>query len=806
MKTARRTLMIAVLLSSGAIPACAADPLASGAPIETVVVSGDKTALINTRDSNSAFGLALSPQVTPRAIATISDTTLSRYGISGIDDLSAVVPNAYTASYYGVEGAVNLRGTLAENYFRGFKRVENRGTYETPISDAAKLEVVSGPPSPVYGPGKVGGVVNFIPKTAIKDGSYIDEVIGNVALTYGAYEKRNINGQIGVPVQIGDVRGGLYAYGEIDDSHSYYRNIHPSHQLAELSGDIALGAGWQVSADYMYYHSNGNVQTAGWNRLTQDLIDNQTYITGRDTSLTDTNGDGRISFDEMGGNPYTGTGNYNPLYISYGSTTTTDAQHTLDTNVGTTKLSRRTVYVDKGVDFSNTFTHTGYLGLSHIADNGNTLKIEAFTDMLSNTRFSSYGYPADYHSHVYEGRASYSINADALSGALTSETIAGLSYRYVHAIMRESYNSGAIALDRRDLSAGASADDIIDSPFNTDAAGVIGMGWENDIHSASRDMGAFITSHIAWQDRLHLILGGRYDHFSAGAKDHGVLPYEVTSGADHKGVFSYSASLSYATGIGINPYITYAKAHAPELNQAGGITPSLLSEATWLSASYLSEGGLKFDFLSSHLVGALTYYRQQRTKLERGSDGDVRIGTIAKGFEAELRYVINDNYSLTMSGDMQHTQITGDTSFAYIPARLMGVSGEDGFGGTYVVWDKSTLSGWSENYSDTLIPHMSLSAYGSYTTDPHPWGEAGLTFGGTYVSRTRQDIPDPLIFHPYMVLNMSAYVKRGDWKLALNINNLTDKLYFTPDADSYANLGALPSKGRMWRLKLESAF
>ena len=71
---------------------------------------------------------------------------------------------------------------------------------------------------------------------------------------------------------------------ELDDSFSFYRGIHPSHQLAELSDDFAPGA-WSLRSDYMYYHSNGDVQTPGWNRLTQALIDNGTYITGRNTSL-----------------------------------------------------------------------------------------------------------------------------------------------------------------------------------------------------------------------------------------------------------------------------------------------------------------------------------------------------------------------------------------------------------------------------------------------------------------------------------------------------------------------------------------
>jgi len=58
----------------------------------------------------------------------------------------------------------------------------------------------------------------------------------------------------------------------------------------------------------------------------------------------------------------------------------------------------------------------------------------------------------------------------------------------------------------------------------------------------------------------------------------------------------------------------------------------------------------------------------------------------------------------------------------------------------------------------------------------------------------------------YAVANASAYYEYGPYTVTANIDNLFDKLYFTPDADSYANLGALPSKGREWRVTLSRKF
>ena len=355
--------------------------------MESVTVTGDPVQLLQTRANSAAFGLDKPLLETPRAVTLVSDATIARYGITGVNDLTAITPSAYTASYYGVEGAVSLRGTLAENYFRGFKRVENRGTYSTPLGDAAGIEILRGPPSPIYGAGKVGGLVNFLPKTANAN----DALGGEVTVTYGSYSKRNATAQISAPVTLGAAAGGLHAYGEVDDSFSFYRGIHPSHQLIELSGGLVQGD-WSFSADYMYYRSAGDVQTPGWNRLTQDLIDNGTYITGRNTSLADADHNGRLTLNELGGNPYA----YDPNFQGLACMGCQDAAHRLDSGLGTTTLNRRTVYIARGVDFSNTTTHTAFLEAADDLGDGQSLHLQLFGDTLQNDRFVSYGFPGSY--------------------------------------------------------------------------------------------------------------------------------------------------------------------------------------------------------------------------------------------------------------------------------------------------------------------------------------------------------------------------------------------------------------------------
>ena len=40
----------------------------------------------------------------------------------------------------------------------------------------------------------------------------------------------------------------------------------------------------------------------------------------------------------------------------------------------------------------------------------------------------------------------------------------------------------------------------------------------------------------------------------------------------------------------------------------------------------------------------------------------------------------------------------------------------------------------------------------------------------------------------------------------MNADNIGSTRYFTPDADTYANLGALPGIGRTWRITLKREF
>jgi iron complex outermembrane receptor protein len=790
-----------------------------GSTVSEVVVTADRAGLLERKPSMTVFGLNKPLIETPRAASLVSDVTIQRYGIQTINDFVAVSPGTYTASFYGVAGSLDVRGTLADNYFQGFRLIENQGTYTTPIGDASQIEIVRGPPSPIYGPGKVGGFLNFIPKSAKSEG--LTQPMGEVEVTVGSYDKKNINGQFGAPLKLGVAEGGIYIYGEDEDSGSFYEGIHPKRQTGEVSVNLDLPDKWSFTADTMIYHSTGDVQTPGWNRLTQDLIDNQTYITGHNTYLTASPGAGYLTPAQV--NPPNGAYPFNvALYEPFaggppvpGGPPTPDPRFTLNSvGAGTTvKLSPRDVYIS-AQDFSKVFVPTVVLGLAKDFDNDSTLKLQLFYNGLENQRYVSYGFPAWFRANTAEARLTYDFKWDDFNGFLKTNTIVGAAYRYYQGRDMQSFNTGLIALDRRDLSVGATPTDSMCDPFSlgisNDKPPANCQGWDIDIKSTEGDAGVFATTDIMIGKRLDLVLGGRYDEYDVHSTDTGLESFDAPSGSASKGDFTYSASASYKLGWGLMPYVTYAQAAALETQQAGDLKPNDINGGGWLSKSALTEGGVKFQLFNHTLVGSIDGYLQDRTQLSGLNEVSQR--TRAIGEELEVRYLATKNFSFTFSGDMQHTEVLGpDTSAEYVPA--YAVCGANlacelnSWGGAYLVFNFSSMPGRSGNYALTSIPHSVVSLYGNYISDAHEWGKAGVTFGATYVTHTSGTIENAIVYPAYWVANTSLFYQRGPYEADLNIDNLFDKLYFTPNSDpTYVNMSALPSIGREWRLTLKRKF
>ena len=84
----------------------------------------------------------------------------------------------------------------------------------------------------------------------------------------------------GVPFKLGTHRSGLYAFFEAQDSHSFYKGVGNRYKLGQIAFDTEASSKLRFAYGFQGFHDEGT-QNIGWNRVTQNLVDNQMYLSGQ---------------------------------------------------------------------------------------------------------------------------------------------------------------------------------------------------------------------------------------------------------------------------------------------------------------------------------------------------------------------------------------------------------------------------------------------------------------------------------------------------------------------------------------------
>ncbi len=379
---------------------------------EEIIITGSLNAL-PLEGVGSIFGFDKTLVETPRSASTVSQEQMERFGITQIYDLVSQAPGAFTSSFFGTGGALDIRGAPSDVYFRGMLRLDNPGNYSTPIGAADRIDIVRGPASVIYGPSKIGGYMNFVPKTArATNGAYAAEAKGYVSYDIGSWGRNVGKGSLTGPGKIGGHEFGYSLYAEIEDSHSYYNYVVTKNVLLSAAFDTNITSSLRAEFGGMFQRYNG-VQNSGWNRLTQNLVDNGTYITGQPTPL-DTNADGKVSRGEAaaanGGNGIAWFGSFPcGVFVPF--------KDGLDTacflanpdmnlvNPGTTQLSRRQTLTGPDDKLKNT-QKTAYFDLIWEGAGDLQIKNQLFYDGGQNLNENAYGFSQQFKSYVIETRSS----------------------------------------------------------------------------------------------------------------------------------------------------------------------------------------------------------------------------------------------------------------------------------------------------------------------------------------------------------------------------------------------------------------
>lgn len=769
--------------------------------LEEVVVVGSLRSL-PTQDVGSVFGFDKSILETPRSASTVSSDQIERFGMSDIDDLVALAPGTFTQSFFGTSG-LDVRGTAGETYFRGVRRLDNPGNYPTPIGASDRVDIVRGPASPIYGPSKIGGYLNFVPKSARADsGQYLEAPEGKLSYTGGSWDKNITTGEVGGPGSLGDKEYGYYVYGMLEDSGSYYNNSYSQQSLVQASFDMDLNDNLRIQFGGMY-HDYESTQIAGWNRITQDLIDSGTYLTGTAQPL-DTDGDGFIShaeYDATSDYDYSdGDGAYgiNPFVFQPGFTTTGDLDSLMALeNVGTAILDGSQTLVAKG-DILTSTVKTLYFDIIYETDSGWEFKNQLFYESYYNLGENNYGFSQFHDTSVIENK--FVISKVIESGGLTSSFQFSPSYRitdytfaddfkneYFH---RRDLTGPSTALDRRLLST------RIDAEYSQYYIGDYS------------DFGIGLMADFTWDNGLSILLGARHDtidmkshipldkiqlfSFSAGfvlLSDDGqyllndfvdtanVDPATITAPLDVSDTvdgLSWSASVSWEIGNFI-PYVTSSEQSTIVAGQGAEITNAAIYSKGAFDISSLFEYGVKGSFLEDTLYMALSVYEQERTDFNSQQIVTNQV-TNTQGLEFEARWVPTDNLVLTLGfSNMEVVNLT--TLSAGSNFTFYGAEDIPQIDPALIYGGQVTGSPFANSENDARragIPENILTLTGTYAFDN------GLAVVGSIidVDSTYSGYTKQVKLPAYTLVNLGLLYETEQWSFSLMGKNLTDERYF----------------------------
>lgn len=795
-KLTNRLPVILVSIASVALPlhaALAADKKDDVTNLSDVDVVDDTLQILPTEPISSVFGFGKSALETPRGVTSISNELMNSVTITEIDDLVAMSPGSFTQSFFGVAGSLDVRGTAGENYFRGVRRIENPGNYPQAIGASDRIDIVRGPASPLYGPSRIGGYLNFVPKSArASTGQYLPEAQGEIGITTGSWSKKVLHAEVGGPTELFGKQLGYYLYGESENSGSYYENTSTIQSILQASFDMKLSDNLRTEFGGMYQNFKGN-QVAGWNRVTQDLIDHGTYVTGSPASK-DANGDGLMSNAESAG-----------LFVFVPPGAPLPTAATLPAglallNPGVAHINGSQVLVQED-DTLEDKVLTLYGDLIYELSDGFKATNKMFYESLDNLNENAYGFSQYAKTYAFEDQLNFELSKRF--GIFDAKVQFGPSVRYQNFEHGDDFTNEYY--DRRDLT-------LPGSPIDRRTLATRGQELYAD-HTKGHylDTGVAVLTDLTWFNKLNFTGGARYDNINIKARS----PYDVNGffdsqpgehASDTKHATSWSASLSYTLPFNIRPYVTRSKQSTLVTGQGGQVQPNAILADEAVADSNLTEFGVKTTLLNGHLYIALDYYKQERVDVN-AQDLVSNNTTQAKGTELEFTWVVIPQLSLigayTKNKIINLTAVSEGNQQWFFGAADLGVSPASLAGGAVLGF--LPVSG-DQAAQKAGIPDKVYSLNALLNFDkwlPGVSGSVGFTHADAVYSGFARAIKLPA----YTLLNAGLHYEKGHWKAGLQGKNLTNEKYFRSNfPDLYGDNIVLPELPRNYVLELGYKF
>lgn len=806
--------------------------------LEPVIVSREDAASFSTSLTTAPPelflpGLALAEL--PRSAASFDTAELARYGVDGLASLERIGAATARINVFGISGAPTLRGAKAGLYYGGMLRAFTLNEAALPIVAIERIDLVRGVAPAHLTPTHVGGYVNYYPLAPRSNASSLDLTAGSD----GHYATRaDHQGRLGEGTAYRVLGYYLREDGYYDDVDTEQGVLFASLS-AQLTPSLSLFTGFEASRTQTH-------ENAGWNRVTQELIDSGRYLIGEPPLLTspDWGGNavrtllefpssirlnpalhalaipGEIAREQIPDdlralmldlNDPDQTASLYQLQPGIDDPRTQAALDqvtvsTQDTYVYTpeffaaggepltTPLGDRRTLADPR-DYADNTNGLLFADFHALIDTERTLTLKLFAESLETEKLSSYGYAIETDQALAAAKLLY----DDPSSVPHSQLQLSASARYTSASMRQDFF--AEPFNRRDL-----ARPTI-SPNSTILAGPQrGPDGQNfwspaggaNVSSILRQFAAAAQLKTDWHARIHTLAAIRaeYAGFNVGLpggidRATPALREQLSSGTGSKSHLSGSLAIVFKLLLHqertLNLYANAQQGTSMDLTQGGGI----FGEESFGQAQLL-ETGLKGSFLRERLTLGFAAFQWEQTRF---SDRDQQTEPLeGEGLELEAAYRILPDLRLSLAADLIEVRRTTPLGFRSQPR-----STEELVLGAGVLnsGPQNSLPANNPDLQYPGFPERNFKLLLDYAPADGPNGWLALRWQDSFWLNFDRTIEVPSAW----ILDLGVGYRWRNLSFGLRLENALDERYFFGSDPIFANNALVtPAPGRRWFL------
>lgn len=781
--------------------------------LDRFIVEQSAAALADTmmpteRDLSGIFGDLRSILDVPRSVTLISPQIMEQFNIQDFGDLVKFGAGTQQANFYGVAGTPQIRGEFGGAFFNGMLRAFNRNERPLSFGSLEALEIIKGPTPADFDATHVGGAVNMIPKSP-----FFDRRRGSASVEVGSWNKYRFDGDVGGPVLLpGDTPAAYRVSFTAQLAESYYDDVN--NDFASIYAAIKVQPSDSVQlftgVEFFEYRSNENL---GFNRLTQDLIDNGRYIIGQGVDVTSPAwggfADRDVLINQFFPNPFAGR-----QHVAFGAedffalavpTSVVDqavsegrisgAQRALLLDLRNDDDLRRAYgdlyddyavvqdafrytreYIDSGGevftapiadsntlsdkrDFADSTNFFWFGDLDFSPSEARTITWKNIFEYLETSKNSSHGYGFYSEQVVFDTKLLVREREWIPNSVLSY----GANLRYHFAKQLQDFATQPYT--RRDLLAGATGNDFVFAGALRNPQGqrlwVPGASRESETIST----GIFGTLQTDWTDRFSTLVAvrGDYADFDVDMPSEVDLatPAQIQGRRDSSGSVSYlnfSINPSFRINEGVSIYAAYQQGTSVTPTQAG-----VIDGENSFNDSELIEVGLKMSLLDNRLFSSIAYYQYEQSSFDE--QGGAASEREAEGFELEFTYVATENLTFIGSVNWQEVTVVNGPGFrqAYSTPQDFALAGSV----------QNTTTQPVSNVDRPGFPKTTAKLFGIYRLN-----EIGVSMGARWQEAFDLNYERTLKAPSATIIDMAVFYETDTWRLRVAGENIFSEKYF----------------------------